>query len=351
MQGAKVRKSLGSYVAICFVALGVVTGLAFYLFLFVGCVSAAFSSNAPSTDTNPEEYGLSLYQSPDGDWECYLPSQPEPVEADSTNLGAFFRNATIEQWRSFSDDGYAMVIRMTGADADELISLAQNDKDACWEELEKIGTFAFIGDTGWAPVVPNAYRDEDMSVPAIDRFETEDGTSPTMEFYASYTFRNYARDVMKNGEWGVLGTYSDNAFYVLATMYDSATATRAMQKSFELIPNSGYQPSKEEKVPEGAIDWTEASQHVGETVTLYGPVVGTEYASTSNGKPTFLNIGAKYPSKDRLTITIWGKNRSAFSAPPEKLYEGKTVAVRGRVYLYDGVCNVEITSPDQITVL
>ena len=31
--------------------------------------------------------------------------------------------------------------------------------------------------------------------------------------------------------------------------------------------------------------------------------------------------------------------------------KGKTVAVRGKVYLYDGVCNVEVTSPDQITVL
>ena len=80
-------------------------------------------------------------------------------------------------------------------------------------------------------------------------------------------------------------------------------------------------------------------------------MLGAEYASSSKGKPTFIDIGAAYPSKSRLSITIWGKNRSAFSTPPEKLYEGKNVAVRGKVYLYDSVCNVEVTSPDQITVL
>lgn len=80
-------------------------------------------------------------------------------------------------------------------------------------------------------------------------------------------------------------------------------------------------------------------------------MLGAEYASSSKGKPTFIDIGAAYPSKSRLSITIWGKNRSAFSTPPEKLYEGKTIAVRGKVYLYDGVCNVEVTSPDQITIL
>lgn len=126
-----------------------------------------------------------------------------------------------------------------------------------------------------------------------------------------------------------------------------AGATSGSSKQSE----SSSTPPKAKITPGNALEWSNASQHVGETVTLYGPVVGAEYASSSKGKPTFIDIGAAYPSKNRLSITIWGKNRSAFSTPPEKLYEGKTVAVRGKVYLYDGVCNVEVTSPDQITVL
>lgn len=104
-------------------------------------------------------------------------------------------------------------------------------------------------------------------------------------------------------------------------------------------------------IPSSAIPWNEASAHVGETVTLYGLVVGAEYANTSNGQPTFLDIGASYPDKNRLSITIWGKNRAAFSPSPEALYEGKTICVTGEVYLYDGVCNIEITSPDQIEII
>ena len=138
-------------------------------------------------------------------------------------------------------------------------------------------------------------------------------------------------------------------FYKSIKPADVSTDADATTKSPEQSESS--KSNSKSDIPSGAIEWADASQHVGETVTLYGPVLGAEYASSSKGKPTFIDIGAAYPSKNRLSITIWGKNRSAFSTPPEKLYEGKTVAVRGKVYLYDGVCNVEVTSPDQITVL
>ena len=139
-------------------------------------------------------------------------------------------------------------------------------------------------------------------------------------------------------------------FYKSIKPANSDNGTNATSKNSEKSKSSSSLP-KAKSIPGKVIEWSKASQHVGETVTLYGPVVGSEYASTSNGKPTFLDIGADYPSKNRLSITIWGKNRSAFSTPPEKLYEGKTIAVRGKVYLYDGVCNIEVTSPDQITIL
>lgn len=104
-------------------------------------------------------------------------------------------------------------------------------------------------------------------------------------------------------------------------------------------------------IPPDAIEWSKAKQYIGKTVTLYGSVKGSEYARTSNGKPTFIDVGADYPSKNRLSVTIWGKNRDKFSSAPESLYESKTIAVTGKVYLYDGVCHVEVSSPDQITVL
>lgn len=90
---------------------------------------------------------------------------------------------------------------------------------------------------------------------------------------------------------------------------------------------------------------------MGKTVTLYGKVVDTEYASSSNSRPTFLDLGAAYPDSSRLSVVIWGKNRKNFSSAPESFYKGKTIAVTGEVYKYDGVCNIEVSSSSQIQVL
>lgn len=104
-------------------------------------------------------------------------------------------------------------------------------------------------------------------------------------------------------------------------------------------------------IPDGAVEWSKASQYVGKTATFYGKVVDAEYASSSNSSPTFLDLGAAYPDTDRLSIVIWGKNRKNFSSAPESLYKGKTIAVTGEVYKYDGVCNIEVSSPSQIKEL
>lgn len=104
-------------------------------------------------------------------------------------------------------------------------------------------------------------------------------------------------------------------------------------------------------IPAGAIGWSQADRYIGQTATFYGSVVDTEYASSSNGHPTFLDLGVAYPDANRLSIVIWGKDKSAFSTAPENLYEGKTIAVTGEVYVYNGVCNIEVSSPSQITVL
>lgn len=121
----------------------------------------------------------------------------------------------------------------------------------------------------------------------------------------------------------------------------------------ERVSDGSDAPEAEEGsgVSAGAIPWSEASGHVGETVTLYGPIVDTEWAAGSNGQPAFLDMGAAYPDESRVSVTIWGEDRSNFPEPPEDTYKGLTVAVTGEVYVYDGVCRVEVTSPSQITVL
>lgn len=109
--------------------------------------------------------------------------------------------------------------------------------------------------------------------------------------------------------------------------------------------------SEESSIPQGAIGWSEAGQHVGEVVTVCGPAVGASYASESNGAPTFIDVGAPYPDAGRVSIVIWGENRGEFSSPPEAMYPDKTLCVTGEVYVYGNACNIEVQSPSQIEVV
>jgi len=100
--------------------------------------------------------------------------------------------------------------------------------------------------------------------------------------------------------------------------------------------------------PTDAISWHEAKNHIGERTTVYGTVVDATWASGSNGKPTFLNLGNPYPDQDRFTVVIWIGNRAKFPEPPEVYYHGKTIYVSGLIDSYEGVPQIEVTSPDQI---
>jgi len=99
-----------------------------------------------------------------------------------------------------------------------------------------------------------------------------------------------------------------------------------------------------------AIAWSDALDHVGEQVTVRGPVKGTNYASGTKGKPTFLDVGKAYPDPARFTVLIWGDDRASFPAPPEKAYAGKTICVTGLVTSYKGGAEIEVSSPAAIVV-
>ena len=85
----------------------------------------------------------------------------------------------------------------------------------------------------------------------------------------------------------------------------------------------------------GAVSWQRASNLVGRIATIQGRVAGTRYAASSNGSPTFLNLGVDYPSPSRFTVLIWIENRSAFGRP-EVRYRGHIICVHGLVSSYQG---------------
>src|SRR4051794_24691443 len=63
---------------------------------------------------------------------------------------------------------------------------------------------------------------------------------------------------------------------------------------------------------------------------------------------TTLNLGGI--SAGQIRILIKGKDRNNFPSPPEKLYLGKTVCVKGPVETHDGQLSIIIKDPGQIVV-
>lgn len=106
-------------------------------------------------------------------------------------------------------------------------------------------------------------------------------------------------------------------------------------------------PVKTTPVTTQAIPCEKAKDHIGERTTVYGIVASTNYATGSKGKPTFLNLGKPYPNQI-FTVLIWDNNRKNFSNSPEIYYKGKTIYVTGLIVPYQGVPEIEVTSPSQI---
>ena len=105
-------------------------------------------------------------------------------------------------------------------------------------------------------------------------------------------------------------------------------------------------PSQESTLP--VVSWSDARSVLGRLAVVHGPIRGTKYASRSKGAPTFLNLGAAYPSSGRVELVIWGQDRGEFPGAPETIYKDRHVAVIGVVEERDGVLRIEIDGPDQI---
>ena len=89
---------------------------------------------------------------------------------------------------------------------------------------------------------------------------------------------------------------------------------------------------------------SEAGKHIGDTATVTGKVF---QVFTSKKGTTFLDIGADYPDNPFAAV-IFQKDSSLF--PGVKDYEGKTVAITGKITDYNGAAEMVLDSPNQIRI-
>jgi DNA/RNA endonuclease YhcR with UshA esterase domain len=88
---------------------------------------------------------------------------------------------------------------------------------------------------------------------------------------------------------------------------------------------------------------SDASKHVGETVSVRGLVAGV-YTSKSN--TTFINFGAAYP-RHTFSAVIFPSAISRFTDP--KKWNGKVITVTGLIKEYKGKPEIVLESPSQVT--
>jgi DNA/RNA endonuclease YhcR with UshA esterase domain len=87
----------------------------------------------------------------------------------------------------------------------------------------------------------------------------------------------------------------------------------------------------------------EAAKHIGDTATVTDRVDGVHQSGKGN---IFLNMGGKYPNQ-AFTAFIPSASAPQFSQPQQ--YEGRMVAVSGKISLYHGKPEIIVTSPAQIS--
>jgi DNA/RNA endonuclease YhcR with UshA esterase domain len=112
-----------------------------------------------------------------------------------------------------------------------------------------------------------------------------------------------------------------------------------------ILFTSGSMPSP--SYAQGRLSPEEAQDHIGESQTVCGMVASTNFAASSKGQPTFLNLNRSYPNHI-FTVVIWGRDRPRFKNPPEEFFDKKRICVTGEITTYRGKPQIEVEDPSQI---
>ena len=90
----------------------------------------------------------------------------------------------------------------------------------------------------------------------------------------------------------------------------------------------------------------QAKDYIGKKITICGQVSGSYYSYKTKGKPTFLDMGGKYPAST-FTVLIWSNYLNKFKYDLKEL-DGKNICVTGFIKEYKGKPEVVVSDPNQI---
>lgn len=95
---------------------------------------------------------------------------------------------------------------------------------------------------------------------------------------------------------------------------------------------------------------TELKDHIGDSVIIEGRVNSIQYLREVERSPTYLYIGSAHP-KQKLTVVIFGSNRTKFTVVPEDAFKNKTLRVTGKISDNGGKLQMVVSDPAQIVAI
>ncbi|TAH34455.1 MAG: hypothetical protein EYC70_16065 [Planctomycetota bacterium] len=113
-------------------------------------------------------------------------------------------------------------------------------------------------------------------------------------------------------------------------------------------PGAGLIPPRRLDVEQPAqrvVPWEQAAAHVGEVIAVEGRIVRTH----NSGRACFLNFAEDWRGK--FHGVIFASSFPDYPEPPEQLFQGKRVRLTGKVQEHQGVAQIVLERPGQITVL
>lgn len=97
-------------------------------------------------------------------------------------------------------------------------------------------------------------------------------------------------------------------------------------------------------------DASEADAFFGRHVAVQGVVARVTHRPDVKGSPTWIELGEAFPSRRRTTLVIWGKKRPKFEALLAQPILGRTLCAVGNVTTHQGLPNMTLDAPSQLTL-
>ena len=85
------------------------------------------------------------------------------------------------------------------------------------------------------------------------------------------------------------------------------------------------------------LPWSEARGRTGSVVAIAGPVTRVAIRDDVSGRPVFMTVGQPFPSRQRVDLVIWGRDRARFQTLLDAGLEGRDVCVFARIDDRNGV--------------